>query len=335
MRVVNVVDLMRLEPDTEHPHGLLRPRVRHVVHRRQAGDLRVPRLSDADPPAHVPPPRSRPHARAWVQGGGDGHDAVRHGRAQRHGPLPSGDGRDRPCARPRSKAALVRQHMVDAPPITSTPTSTARTCPRYVDWTWTRLNVLVVNAGSSSLKLRCSTTTIGARTPWTGYPDDRQDIAALVSGTAFDVAGHRVVHGGDRSRRAGVIDPAVERVLLASLTWRRCINRPRGSAIDATRRALPGVPRSRALTRHSKRRCRGRGHLRVPGEWRARWGLRRFGFHGLSHAYARDGRARSPAYRSNSARVVSCHLGAGASLCAVGAADRSTPRWASRHSRAW
>jgi acetate kinase len=47
----------------------------------------------------------------------------------------------------------------------------------------------------------------------------------------------------------------------------------------------------------------------LPAEWRERWGLRRFGFHGLSHAYA--------ARRAAVPRVVTCHLGAGASLAAV------------------
>jgi acetate kinase len=48
----------------------------------------------------------------------------------------------------------------------------------------------------------------------------------------------------------------------------------------------------------------------LPAEWRQRWTLRKYGFHGLSHAYVAS---RVPASR----RVVSCHLGAGASLCAV------------------
>ena len=54
IRVVNVVDLMRLQPATEHPHGLERPRLRHALHQGQAGHLRLPRLSLADPPPDLP-----------------------------------------------------------------------------------------------------------------------------------------------------------------------------------------------------------------------------------------------------------------------------------------
>src|SRR6185295_16137535 len=56
----------------------------------------------------------------------------------------------------------------------------------------------------------------------------------------------------------------------------------------------------------------------IPREWRERWAIRRYGFHGLSHAYASRrvaevlGRAADPGLR-----VVTCHLGAGASLAAV------------------
>ena len=54
MRVVNVVDLMRLLPDDMHPHGLPGARIRQRLHRGPPGDLRLPRLSVVDPPAHVP-----------------------------------------------------------------------------------------------------------------------------------------------------------------------------------------------------------------------------------------------------------------------------------------
>ena len=73
--------------------------VRRAVHRRPAGDLRLPRLPVADPPAHLPAHEPPQPARARLQGGGHDHDAVRHGHAQRHGPLPPGDGRHRPRAR--------------------------------------------------------------------------------------------------------------------------------------------------------------------------------------------------------------------------------------------
>ena len=90
VRVVNVVDLMTLQPPERapaRPHGR---RVRRALHDRQADRLRVPRLSVADPPADLPPHRSRQPPRARLQGRRHHHDAVRHGGAERPRPLPSG-----------------------------------------------------------------------------------------------------------------------------------------------------------------------------------------------------------------------------------------------------
>ncbi len=55
----------------------------------------------------------------------------------------------------------------------------------------------------------------------------------------------------------------------------------------------------------------------IPPEWRKRWDLRRFGFHGLSHAWASRRAADLMGRPVEAIRVVTCHLGAGASLCAV------------------
>ena len=80
------------------PARAVRSRVRLVVHHRQAGHLRLPRLPVADPPADLPPDQPRADARPRVQGGGHHHHAVRHGDAQRPGPVPPGDRRHRPGA---------------------------------------------------------------------------------------------------------------------------------------------------------------------------------------------------------------------------------------------
>ncbi len=73
--VVNVVDLMRLQPESEHPARAAGRRVRRAVHHLAAGDLRLPRLSVADPPADLPAPQPPQPARARLQGGGHHDDA--------------------------------------------------------------------------------------------------------------------------------------------------------------------------------------------------------------------------------------------------------------------
>ena len=119
------------------PARSLRHRVRRALHDFPADRLRLPRLSVADPPPHLPAPQPRQPARARLQGGGHDDDAVRHGHAQRPRPLPPRDRRDRP--RPRSR----RARRAPAPGDGGAP-ARARAYtrehgdddPEIRDWTW-------------------------------------------------------------------------------------------------------------------------------------------------------------------------------------------------------
>ena len=82
------------------PARVVQPRVRHDLHPRQAGDLRLSRISVADPSAHLPARGGQQRPCAGLQGRRHHHHAVRHGDAQRPRPVPSGDRRDRPRAVP-------------------------------------------------------------------------------------------------------------------------------------------------------------------------------------------------------------------------------------------
>ena len=175
--------------------------------------------------------------------------------------------------------------------------------------------VLTVNAGSSSLKLRL----IG--------PDDElvagEDLpaergrAALAHLTAAlgrlgpaDAVGHRIVHGGTRFTAPVRLD-ADTVAALRSLTPLAPLHQPAAlAAVEVVREALPDLPAVACLdTAFHASLPAAAATYALPREWRERWGLRRFGFHGLSHAYA--------SRKANAKRTVVCHLGAGASLCAV------------------
>ncbi len=96
------------------PPRAVRPRVRRHLHARPADHLRVPRLSVAHSPPDLPPHQPREPPRARLQGGGDDDDALRHGRAQRHGPLPPGRRTSSiGCPRLGTRQAHLRQLMAD------------------------------------------------------------------------------------------------------------------------------------------------------------------------------------------------------------------------------
>jgi len=186
-------------------------------------------------------------------------------------------------------------------------------------------DVLVVNAGSSSLKV--SVLDAGDRVTaaldldhWDGRPDHRE-LADFITGCrgGIAVAGHRVVHGGSRYTGPVLIDDAVL-AGIADLTDLAALHQPRALAgIEAVTRMLPGVPAVACFdTAFHATLPPAAAAYALPGDWTRRFGLRRYGFHGLSHAYAARRAARLlGAADGTGLRVVTCHLGSGASLAAV------------------
>jgi acetate kinase len=182
--------------------------------------------------------------------------------------------------------------------------------------------VLVVNAGSSSLKL----SLLGPADqmldsldidPWHG--EGTQQMTAFVTGLdGVGVVGHRVVHGGSRFRAAVLIDEDV-RTAIADLADLAPLHQPRALAgIDATTALLPGVPAVACFdTAFHAGMPETAATYALPAAWRERFGLRRYGFHGLSHGYAARRAAGLLGLSAQRPRIVTCHLGAGASLAAV------------------
>ena len=185
------------------------------------------------------------------------------------------------------------------------------------------MNVLVVNAGSSSLKLRLlgAANEVLASTHvqrWHGA-GHVEPVHEFVDGLQpVDVVGHRVVHGGSEYTAAVRVDPTV-RDRLAALTDLAPLHQPRALAgIDAVHAALPDVPAVACFdTAFHAGLPDAAASYALPSAWRRRWDLRRYGFHGLSHAYAARRTAELLGRPVTGLRLVTCHLGAGASLCAV------------------
>ena len=188
------------------------------------------------------------------------------------------------------------------------------------------MHVLVVNAGSSSLKVRLldPADEVVAHLDlgdWSGEHETEEIIEFVRGLDRVDAVGHRIVHGGTTFTAPVVIDGDV-RDRIASLAELAPSHQPRGVAgIDALTTILDGVPAVACFdTAFHHDLPAAAATYALPRDWNRRWGLRRYGFHGLSHAYV----ARRTAQLLDRAdlRVVSCHLGAGASLAAV-MADRS------------
>ena len=131
VRVVNVVDLMRLQDPSHHPHGMNDLEFDAIFTRVGARDLRVPRVRVAHPPARLPAHEPREPARARVHRAGHHDDAVRHAAPERPRPLPARARRAQSRARAaRAQPASPRSPTSGTPRArrrASTRTSTART----------------------------------------------------------------------------------------------------------------------------------------------------------------------------------------------------------------
>jgi acetate kinase len=184
--------------------------------------------------------------------------------------------------------------------------------------------VLTVNAGSSSLKLRvlddedqvlCERDSDAIE----AEDDLRAELQAVIDEVPEVVAaGHRVVHGGLKFLGPTELSPGVEGELEDLADLAPLHNPPAVAAMRALDSIRPGLPTVACFdTSFHATIPAAASTYAIPAAWRERWPLRRFGFHGLSHSYA-SGRAAELLERPlTELRLVTAHLGAGASLAAV------------------
>jgi len=185
------------------------------------------------------------------------------------------------------------------------------------------MTVLTVNVGSSSVKLRwledeCVVSSVDLAAGGSAADGDLTFAVTSAVSAALppDAVVHRIVHGGNRFREGVLIDDEVLQALrelsdLAPDHQRRAL-----SVIDTLGSGMPDIPHVAVFdTAFHSTLTPAATTLAIPAEWREAWGVRRFGFHGLSHAYS-SRRALELLGRDH-CRVVVAHLGSGCSLAAV------------------
>ena len=217
----------------------------------------------------------------------------------------------------------------------------------------TKTKILVCNAGSSSLKfslfdaedeilladggidwIRKPTRLVFRRA---GQPETQEELKlekhadaaarilddlragpspALHTLEDLRAVGHRVVHGGERYTVAVRITPEVKRAI-GDLAELAPLHNPASlDGITAVEQVLPNVPQVATFdTAFHATLSESARTYPVPRKWTRDWGMRRYGFHGLSHSYC-AGRAAEMIGRRD-LRLVIAHLGNGASVSAV------------------
>jgi acetate kinase len=166
--------------------------------------------------------------------------------------------------------------------------------------------ILVVNAGSTSMKLHL-----------VDDEEHSEPIASLADvPTGVAAVAHRVVHGGARFREPVVIDRSVREQIRELVSLAPLHNAPGLHAIEAAERVLPAVPHIAVFDTSFHRSIPEEAAVyAIPARWRDEWGIRRYGFHGLSVQWSAE---RVPRLLGRAVdRLVVCHLGGGSSVTAV------------------
>jgi len=197
------------------------------------------------------------------------------------------------------------------------------------------MRVLVLNPGSSSLKvsvleppgrdpLASAVVDWGADATRSAGPASAVGAvaaaldAASVSLPSIDAVGYRVVHGGTRFTEATLIDDAVVDAIENLATVAPLHNRIAAQTIRAFRGLLPSTPHVATFDTSFHATLPPAGYrYPVPRDWFESWGIRRFGFHGLSVAWSVERAAELLDRAIEDLGLVVAHLGSGCSVTAV------------------
>ena len=190
------------------------------------------------------------------------------------------------------------------------------------------MRVLVVNAGSSSLKhalVDAASDAILDRGEERWEPDavgpgrhaGALRAAFVDAGGRAEAVGHRVVHGGPGFEGPARIDARTRAAIAALAPLAPLHARAALEGIDAASTALPGVPQVACFdTAFHRTLPPAATTYALPRAWSERFGLRRYGFHGLNVAWCHERAARILG-EARCRRLVVCHLGSGCSVTAV------------------
>ncbi len=219
------------------------------------------------------------------------------------------------------------------------------------------MKVLVINAGSSSLKYQlldtssnkvlgkglCERIGIDGRLTHTGSKSDEKytiqtpmathsdaikaviDIlldpekGSISSMKEIDAVGHRVVHGGEEFSDSVIITEKVLKAIEDCIPLAPLHNPPNLTGIRACREVMgPDVPMVAVFdTAFHQTMPKSHYMYAIPYEYYTKYKIRRYGFHGTSHKYVAQQAAEMLGRPVDELRLITCHLGNGSSICAI------------------
>lgn len=218
------------------------------------------------------------------------------------------------------------------------------------------MNILVINCGSSSLKYQlinlkeekvyakglCERIGIkGSRLKHTpegketimkevSMPNHKEAVKEVIAALTHKeygvidsmdeiaAVGHRVVHGGERFSESVIIDEEVIKAIEACSDLAPLHNPPNLIGIEACKNLMPNTPMVAVFDTAFHQSMPNHAYLyAIPYDLYEKYKIRRYGFHGTSHKYVAYRAAEVLNKPVEELKIVTCHLGNGASICAV------------------
>ena len=145
-----------------------------------------------------------------------------------------------------------------------------------------------------------------------------KDHGVLGSMSELAAVGHRVLHGGDKFTASCVVDEACKQAIRDCFPLGPLHNPANLMGIEACEKLMPGTPQVAVFDTAFHQSMPAESYMyALPYEYYEKYGVRRYGFHGTSHRYIAGRAAAMLGKKPEEIKVISCHLGNGASLCAI------------------
>ena len=145
--------------------------------------------------------------------------------------------------------------------------------------------------------------------------DELINYGVIKSYDEIDGVGHRIVHGGDKYTSSIIIDEEVEKTVEELTPLAPLHNSANLVGVRSFKKVLPNTPMVAVWDTAFHQTMKEEEFLyAVPYSWYEKYGVRKYGFHGTSHRYISE--TMKELYGENT-KIISCHIGNGASLCAI------------------
>ena len=186
------------------------------------------------------------------------------------------------------------------------------------------MKILVLNCGSSSVKYQVIETTTKEKIVdddiqrVTDHATAIQEILQKVDLTEIKAVGHRVVHGGEKFQHTVLVDDEVL-AEMDRIEFLAPLHNPASMAgVRACRQQMPELPNFLVFDTAFHSTMEPGAYLYgVPYEDYEKYGIRKYGFHGTSHHYVAMQAAEQLGRPLQDLKIITCHIGNGASICAV------------------